>query len=120
MMKEAAAGNSQTGKQEQGEEGGTFCFHRYSPYLSDRITRKISGMNRRCQTAGATGCYLIWLKEPRAVSCKRKKNRQGAAMTTSETIVIWLVWALLLPGLFFGIRAAWRRRKARRQGTEKD
>lgn len=41
-------------------------------------------------------------------------------MTTSETIVIGLIWALLLPGLFFGIRAAWRRRQTRRQGTKKD
>lgn len=41
-------------------------------------------------------------------------------MTTSETIVIGLIWALLLPGLFFGSRAAWRRRQARRKETEKD
>jgi hypothetical protein len=41
-------------------------------------------------------------------------------MTTSETIVIGLIWALLLPGLFFGGRAAWRRRQARRKETEKD
>ena len=48
------------------------------------------------------------------------KNQQGAAMTTSETIVIGLIWALLLPGLFFGSRAAWRRRQARRKKTEKE
>lgn len=41
-------------------------------------------------------------------------------MTISERIVILLVWILTVPGLFFTIRAAWRRRKARRQGTEKD
>jgi hypothetical protein len=41
-------------------------------------------------------------------------------MTTSETIVIGLIWALLLPGLFFTLRKAWRRRQARRQETEKD
>ena len=41
-------------------------------------------------------------------------------MTSSEHIVILLVWILLIPGLFFTIRKAWRRRKARRQETEKD
>ena len=41
-------------------------------------------------------------------------------MTISERIVILLVWILTVPGLFFTIRAALRRRKAQRQGTEKD
>lgn len=41
-------------------------------------------------------------------------------MTSSEHIVILLVWILLIPGLFFTIRKAWRRRQARRQGMEKD
>ena len=41
-------------------------------------------------------------------------------MTTSETIVIGLIWALLLPGLFFMLRRARRQRQARRRKTEKD
>jgi len=41
-------------------------------------------------------------------------------MTVSERIVILLIWILTIPGLFFTIRGAWRRRKARRQGTEKN
>ena len=41
-------------------------------------------------------------------------------MTSSEQIVILLVWILLIPGLFFTIRKAWRRRQARRRETEKD
>lgn len=41
-------------------------------------------------------------------------------MTSSESIVILLVWILTIPGLFFTLRKAWQRRKTRRQGTEKD
>jgi hypothetical protein len=41
-------------------------------------------------------------------------------MSTSEIIVIGLIWALLLPGLFFMLRRAWRQRQARRQSKEKD
>lgn len=41
-------------------------------------------------------------------------------MTVSERIVILLVWILTVPGLFFTIRGAWRRRKSRRQKEEKD
>lgn len=36
-------------------------------------------------------------------------------MTTSETIVIGLIWVLTVPGLFFTVRGAWRRRRARQQ-----
>jgi hypothetical protein len=49
-----------------------------------------------------------------------EKQNKGAAMTSSENIVILLVWILLVPGLFFTIRKAWRRHQARRQRTEKD
>lgn len=38
-----------------------------------------------------------------------------AKMTMSETIVIGLIWALTIPGLFFGIRKAWRRHRARQR-----
>ena len=41
-------------------------------------------------------------------------------MTVSERIVILLIWVLILPGLLFPLRAAWRRRQGRRQGKEKD
>lgn len=41
-------------------------------------------------------------------------------MTTSERIVILLVWILTIPGLFFTLRKAWRRHQARRRKTEKD
>lgn len=36
-------------------------------------------------------------------------------MTASETIVIGLIWLLTIPGLFFSIRKAWQRRRARQQ-----
>jgi len=41
-------------------------------------------------------------------------------MTISERIVILLVWVLTVPGLYFTLRAALRRRKTRRQDEEKD
>lgn len=41
-------------------------------------------------------------------------------MMSSERIIIALVWALLLPGLFFSLRKALRRRKNRCKGAEKD
>lgn len=49
-----------------------------------------------------------------------KEKLQGAPMTVSERIVILLVWILTIPGLFFTIRGAWRRRQARRKEEEKD
>lgn len=41
-------------------------------------------------------------------------------MTVSERIVILLIWILTVPGLFFMLRRAWRRRQERRQGMKKD
>jgi hypothetical protein len=35
-------------------------------------------------------------------------------MTTSELIVTLTIWLLTAVGGFFGLRAAWRRRRARR------
>ncbi len=32
-------------------------------------------------------------------------------MPSSETIVTLLIWVLTAAGLFFGLRAAWRRRR---------
>lgn len=33
-------------------------------------------------------------------------------LTFSELVVTLVIWALLATGLFFGLRAAWRRRKS--------
>jgi len=38
-------------------------------------------------------------------------------LTSSETILNLLIWSLTGSGLFFGGRAAWRRRQRRRQQT---
>jgi len=38
-------------------------------------------------------------------------QKRNSAMPSSETIVIALIWGLTAVGLFFSLRALWRRRK---------
>ncbi len=38
-------------------------------------------------------------------------------ITTSEIIATATIWLLTAAGVFFGLRAAWRRRKPRRPGS---
>jgi len=43
---------------------------------------------------------------------------QGDTMiTTSEIAVTVTIWVLTVCGAFFGIRAAWRRKRKRREGN---
>jgi hypothetical protein len=80
--------------------------------------RKTSGMNRGCQTTRES-FDLAQGTRRRAMQIWQNIIKESS-MTSSEHIVILLVWILLIPGLFFTIRKAWRRHKARRQETEKD
>lgn len=117
-MKEAAAGDGHGPKHEQGKKGNAFCFHLYSPYVSGEILHRLAEWRGDVKPAGDD---LTWLKAPQSRACESdKKTRREPFMTTSETIVIGLVWALLLPGLFFMLRRAWRQRQSRRKEAKKD
>jgi hypothetical protein len=39
-------------------------------------------------------------------------------LTYSELAAVIIIWALTMAGIFFGGRAAWRRRRQRRAKTE--
>lgn len=51
---------------------------------------------------------------------KLQKNSKEHAMTSSERIIITLIWILTVPGIFFMLRRAWRRHQARPPDKEKD